>query len=704
MAEIGQFALAAAFVASIVGLVAGIRALVRRSDSRLASAMAHLTFAFCTAAVIALLISLLKHDFQIKYVFENTDKALSTLYLVAALWGGQSGGLLLWASMLAGLSSLAIWRLRRTMPDVCLPATVLLLFLTCFFVALVVYAEDSFDRSGLTPADGSGLNPLLQTVEMLFHPPTLYLGFAGFAVPFAIFAAGLWARRLDAALFRSIRAWMLFSWGMLTVGIVLGSEWAYVELGWGGFWGWDPVENASLLPWLTGAAALHALVLSRRSGMLKTTSFILVAVTFALCVFGAWLTRSGIMASMSVHAFSGGGESLWKNPLFSLLLGLIASVGLFSLLTIVKRWELLLSDRYMKAFFSREVMFLGCVIAFLATAAAVFCGTMLPVFADLVGQGEVTWGKMTYNITTVPFGLALLAMMAIGISLERQIADLKTFRGFLARFIPAAIIGAACGLIAHFAFRIGDDHSGTAHLLAHLFLFHFVPPLPFGFAGMAGAAALIGVGIETHRRRQLPSLRRLGAPLAHLGVVAMFLGMAGSAYVISREASFEPEQSIRIGRYKVTYHGLEQSSGTVDEVKANLTFSDGDRSYGRLNPAIRFYKSSSRRLAEVSFRPGLREDLYAILHGYDGDKASLELLVNPLITWLWIGGGVLVLGTIAAALPRKGRQAQAAPADAESRAEQPAAFCPECGSRISYAGAKFCPHCGSKFEEQPVEA
>ena len=689
MADIGQLALSLAFVASAAGVFAGLRALLRGTNSYLATTMVHLTFAACTVAAAALLIALLGHDYRIKYVYEHIDNALPTVYVVAALWGGQSGSLLLWTFLLAAFSSFAIWRLRRTSPQAALPATVLMLFLTCFFISLVVYVTDPFARFGLEFADGRGLNPQLRTVEMLFHPPTLYFGYVGFAVPFAIFLGGLWAKRLDAALFRSIRAWTLFSWGMLTIGIVLGAEWAYIELGWGGFWAWDPVENASLLPWLTGTAAIHSLVLTRRRSMLKITSFILVALTFALCVFGTLLTRSGIIAS--VHAFG-------KSPLLYFFLGLIAVTVVLTVKTIAARTEFLRSKNRLQSFLSREGMFIGCIVVLLAATAVVFWGTMLPVFSRLVTGSEMTWDVLTYNLTSFPFALALLAVMGMGMFFEQRLEGAARF--LLA--IPALLAGLVGAVVIHTAFRTSADHQAFFERI----LFGYAPPLIIGVAVMAGAVVLASIAWQTYKNQRLPSGRRLGAYVVHLGVVAMFLGMAGSGYVVSNEVTLEPGESAKIGRYEVTFNGLDhiQPPDAYHETVADLTYTDGEQDYGKLSPSMVFFKKDSKPHSEVGVRPGLKQDLYSILSAYDGNTASFKLLLNPLITWLWIGSLMLVLGVLAAAIPRRRTGAGIKEAQSQPPAARPASFCPSCGEKIDHAGARFCPHCGTNIKEHPVEA
>jgi len=636
MAYLGQLAVALAFVTSAAGLVFGIRALLFRTASRVVSMMVYLTFATCTIAFGALLAAFLTHDFQIIYVAGHSDKSLPLHYLMAALWGGQSGGLLLWGWLLTLFSAITLRRLQSRLPDVCMPTTVLMTFVTCFFLALLVFVADPFERFGLVPSDGQGLNPQLRTVEMLFHPPMLYLGFVGFTVPFAILLGGLWAGRLDGAVLRSIRAWMLFSWATLTVGIVLGSEWAYRELGWGGFWAWDPVENASLLPWLTGTAALHALVLTRRAGMLKITTFVLIALTFALCVFGTMLTRCGIVASK--HAFG-------TSPLLYFFLGLLGATAIVSVATAVICGEQLRSGPGRISLVSRETLFVGCVIVLVLTTAVIFFGTMRPTFSRLFAEQEKVWTVGQYSVWSAPLVLALMALLGAGTLVGWRS---QSRLAFAVRAVPAVIAGVVAWSLAYTA-EVPPLLSGADEQVMPPVLVAFL----VAFTAMAAVTVIGAVVADTVRLKRLPVARLLGVHTAHLGVIMILFGIAGAAYVTEKEVTLAEGESTLVRDYKVTFKGLKHRSpkGAFQETIARLHYTDGSGCSGRLKPSIVFFRESGRPHSEVDYSPGLREDLYAILAGYSADNASFKLLVNPMATWLWIGGVVLVLGGIVAAVP-----------------------------------------------------
>ena len=691
MAELGQFALSLAFAASAIGLMAALSAMFRKTGARLAFAMLHTAFAACVAAGVALVMALLQHDFQIKYVAEYSDRSLPTAYLVAAFWGGQGGSLLLWAMLLAAFSLIAYRGLRRTLPEATLPVAALLLGVQCFFFSLLVYVNgaDPFARSGLVPSDGAGLNPLLRTVEMLLHPPALYLGFVGSTMPFALMIGALWAGRLDAASLGSIRRWLLFSWATLTAGIILGAEWAYVELGWGGYWAWDPVENASLLPWLAMTASLHAVSLARR-GMLRLTSFILISLTFALCVFATLLTRSGIVAS--VHAFG-------KSPLLYCFLGLLVLIAALCIVTALKRRSLLRSEARLHGLFNRPAMTVVFIVALLGAALVVFWGTMLPVFSQSAAGTQLTWDAMRYNIAAAPFALVLLAALAVCAMVSER-ADRAASPKLLA--IPV-LLGVAAGMIAWASIPV-PSQGGTGAALAERILTRCVPPLLIGLAVAAAGAAVQAVAVEFRERRRVPPRARMGALLAHAGIAALLFGVAGSGFVESREITLKPGESTTVGGYQITFDGLthrEPPDGSFHEAVANLSFAAGS-ARGTLTPSMIAYANNEHPHSEVSVKSRLSHDLYAILSAYGENTASFKLLVYPLTIWLWIGGAMMLAGSITALVPR--RAAWPAHSEAEAgRAAQPR-HCPACGAEQTVSGANFCPKCGAPLKEQHVEA
>jgi len=687
MADFGQFALALAFACSAVGLVAAICALARKAGSSLPVPMLRTALAGCAAGTAALLVALLRHDFQIKYVADYTDRSLPAVYLLAALWGGQTGSLLLWTLLLAAFSVLAVRSVQRTHPAAVLPAAAILLLVLSFFTGLIVYVADPFARTGLVPADGAGLNPLLRTPEMLLHPPALYLGFVGSAIPWAMLLGGLIARRLDASMLRLIRRWTIFSWAALTAGIILGAEWAYVELGWGGYWAWDPVENASLLPWLSMTAAIHSLILMRRRGSFRLTAFVLISLTFALCVFGTLLTRSGIVAS--VHAFG-------KSPLLCFLLGLLAVATILCVAAARTRRDLLRGERHLHSLLSRDGPFIGVFAALLGALAVVFWGTMLPVFSEMIAGRQMTWDVARYNVAAAPFALALLALMGTCAMVSNR--GRQRLGAAIARFAPSAAAGIASG-IAAYALLPAGGHTGALDWLQ----FRAIPPMLLGLAAASTVALLQAIAREVIVRRQVPSPSQIGTLAVHLGMVLLLGGLAGSAYVGTCEVTLQPGQTARVGRYSVTFGGIRHSQspdGSWYAATADLTYAAGsDR--GSLAPKLVLYRNSEHPHPEVSVRTGLSHDLYAILPAIQDDSASFKLIVYPLAIWLWIGGGLMLAGGMATVVQR--RMTAPAGEKAESAPNASGPFCPGCGVQIAPADARFCPHCGMAFEEQHVD-
>jgi cytochrome c-type biogenesis protein CcmF len=377
-----------------------------RSDQMIASAerSAVTLFVLSSLMMAALVVAFITRDFSLEYVAQYTNRTLPMFYTISAVWAGQSGSLLLWAWLLCLFAAIVVWQNRRKNRKLLPYVLGTILFTAFFFFGLMVYATSPFARLPQPAADGNGLNPMLQNPGMVMHPPTLYLGYVGFTVPFAFALAALLANRLDAQWIRSTRRWTLFSWLFLTLGNLFGAKWAYVELGWGGYWAWDPVENASLMPWLTGTAFLHSVMIQEKRGMLKVWNLVLVILTFGLTIFGTFITRSGIISS--VHSF--GVSNL--GPLFLIFLGAILLVALGLLWW---RWPQLKSENQLEALVSRESSFLFNNLLLVGMAFAVFWGTIFPIISEAVRGVKITVGPPFFNQVNVPIGLALLALTGI---------------------------------------------------------------------------------------------------------------------------------------------------------------------------------------------------------------------------------------------------------------------------------------------------
>jgi cytochrome c-type biogenesis protein CcmF len=599
------------------------------------------SLALVTLASAALVYAFLTRDFQIQYVAHYSNRSLSWFYTLAAFWAGQDGSLLFWTWLLTIFAAVVLVTNKKRNPEL-LPITMAVIQVTTlFFLYLATFKTNPFARTPFVPEDGNGLNPLLQNPGMVFHPPSLYIGFVAFTVPFAFAIAALVNKSLDERWIKSIRRWTLFAWLFLTIGNILGMQWAYVELGWGGYWAWDPVENASFLPWLTGTAFLHSVIVQERKGMLKIWNMVLVTLTFALTIFGTFVTRSGVIAS--VHAF--GVSNL--GPAFLIFLGLIlvGSAGL-----IINRRRLLEGRGQVGSWTSKESSFLLNNILFVALTLAVLLGTIWPTVTEAINHQKITVGADWFNRMATPIGLAIFALTG----LCALFAWNKTSRGHLqknllwpgittAGLIILLVILGVRGNLPLFALAIAI-FSLSATLLEFL-----------RGARVRSRTDQIGFG------RALISLaqknkRRYGGYIVHLGVLMLFLGIIGSsAFSIDREATLQKGESLEIGHYRLLYQGIrseQRPDRRVDAARFDL-FING-KPAGTLE-AEKHLHPNFQPATEVAIRSNLREDLYVILASYDlhSQAATVSVMINPLMIWMWIGGIVMTLGTLLAISPQR---------------------------------------------------
>jgi len=593
-----------------------------------------------SVAGLALLHSLVSQDFQLKYVAEHTNRALPLAYRVSAFWAGQEGSLLLWAWLLAGMAVAVVVQNRRR-NRLLLPYVMAVLMGTeAFFLVLLIFTSNPFTRLLAPPPDGQGLNPLLQNVGMLFHPLTTYLGYVGFTVPFAFAVAALITGRLDAAWIHTTRRWTLFSWLFLSIGIVTGAKWAYVELGWGGYWAWDPVENASLMPWLTGTAFLHSVIIQERRGMLKVWNMVLILLTFSLTILGTFITRSGII--QSVHAF--GVSTL--GPYFLAFLG-FSTLGFLTLL--FERWPQLRSDHTLESLLSREANFLLNNLLLTGGAFAVLWGTLLPLFAQLFMGQQVAASAPYFNQVAGPVFLAVVFLLAVCPLLAWRRTSI---RGLVHQLRWPGIAGLAGTVI--------------------LFILGLRKPLALlGFAICIGGLATIGLefwnGVWARRKirgeawwvslwkllRRQP--RRYGGYLVHLGILLMVMGIVGSSfYQTETMASLKPGESMNVGPYRLEYVELGSvPARTHQKVIAILKVYRDGRLIDVLAPEKDYYPNWPEPTTEVAIHSTLREDLYVALTYWEGESqlASFKAIINPLVAWIWIGWVVLIVGTLVAVMP-----------------------------------------------------
>ncbi|MBI5879512.1 MAG: heme lyase CcmF/NrfE family subunit [Chloroflexi bacterium] len=639
---VGFAAIQISFALSIYGAVAAFWGGQKHRADLIASARmtVYLVFGLVTAAIGILLALLLMSDFSIKYVAQYTDRALPTMYKVAAVWGGNAGSLLFWLWLLSLFMCVVTVQNARRHPDLMPYVHSVMFVVAAFFASLTVIFANPFVILPVAPLDGEGLNPLLQNYWMAFHPPLLYTGYVGFTVPFAFAIGALMSRHTDARWLKATRTWTMVPWLSLTVGITLGSQWAYQELGWGGYWGWDPVENASFMPWLVGTAFLHSVIIQERRNMMKVWNMVLIILTFTLCLFGTFLTRSGVI--QSVHAFANSPQS----PYF---LAFIALILLASFYIVARRWDLLQSEHALDSMVSREAAFIGNNLLLSSIAFATFWGTIWPVVTEVVNNTRVTVTTPFFNRVNGPIFGALVALMGLTLILGWRRTTQQSLRtGLIA---PA---------IAALAVAVGS-----------YMLYLFEPIGTTGFAIIAFAVvATIGEFVTSVRARHkatgenfgaaLVNLfrkqrRRYGGYLVHIAFFVMCAGVVGSnVYQVEREAVLRPGDTFVLGSYGLTYNSLDSFRvANKSVVEADLTIFENGAQVGEIHPTRAFYDKGDQPITEAAIRSTLRDDLYILLAGWDGqgDSITLKVFVNPMVMWIWLGGLGMLIGTLVSMWP-----------------------------------------------------
>jgi cytochrome c-type biogenesis protein CcmF len=600
-------------------------------------------------ASLALWKGLISHDFNIEYVAAYTSRNLPPYYIVSAFWAGQKGSLLFWAVVLSLFASLAQLLTPRRYADLMPYVAGVTSTVVAFFVSVMLFGSSPFERLAFTPADGRGLNPQLQNVGMVIHPPMLYLGYISITIPFAFAIAALLSRRLDTGWIHAIRKWTLVSWLFLSIGITLGMWWAYVELGWGGYWAWDPVENASFLPWLTMTAFLHSVMIQEKRGMLKRWNLGLIIGTFLLSIFGTFITRSGVIAS--VHSFT-------QSNVGYFFLGFLVVAALLSFTLLYTRWHLLEAEVQLESMLSREAAFLFNNLLLVGVAFSVLWGTLFPILSEAVRGSKITVGPPFFNRVNVPLGLLLLALTGIG----PLIAWRKASAANLQRQFIGPLATGGVTLAALLAAGVRDFYAITAVALA-------------GF--VAGTVAQeFYRGVRARRRMHGESVplaflrlvernrRRYGGYIVHVGIVIYFVAFAGMAFKVEREATLKPGDSIELRSpfghtYRFTHVGISQYEALNRVVSAaTVQVAVDGRPAGLLTSEKRQHVDSFKRptfepSTEVGIRSGLREDLYLVFAGaVDGtEEAVYRFNINPLVWWVWFGGFVLAFGGIVTMWP-----------------------------------------------------
>ncbi len=665
LAEFGYGVLIVTFFLALYGLVMAVYGALARSGSAVESSRRAmiLTWPLITTSALSLIYLLVNDHYEVSFVYEVASRDMPAYLKATALWGGQSGSLVFWAWLMSAFISLVAlrgWERDREL----LPWVVVVTALTlAFFLSLVVFFENPFLRYWQTfdgeviqamfkpvravpfiPSDGRGLNPLLRHPGMVIHPPLLYLGFVAFVIPYAFAIAALVANRSDDRWIRLTRRWTLWAWLFLSLGLVLGGRWAYDVLGWGGYWGWDPVEIAAFMPWLTGTAFLHSVMIQEKRGMFKQWNMILIILTYALVIFGTFLTRSGVLSS--VHAFA---QSAIGPMFFGfIVLTFLASVGL-----LVYRWGSLRAETEMKSLFSREALFLLNNLLFLSILVVCFWGVIFPLISELFVNQKVTVGPPFYERATSPLFAALMLLMGAAPLSAWGSSSLQTIGRSLWK--PAV----AAGVVTASLFF---TYTKNPIALTGFFLIALVLSVTLYEFWRAARARQ-----KAHAENYLHALwnlftrnrRRYGGYVIHISMMLMAIGILGiELFQTETQGTLALKDSIELGEYRVEYSDIARFPGPDlrQVTRAVVDIYNGNQYLGQLYPRIDYYPDSQQNMTIPGQRPTLRDDLYILLVDWQpatSTAATFKIYVNPLINWLWIGSLVFLAGILIAAWPER---------------------------------------------------
>ncbi|HUX43782.1 MAG TPA: cytochrome c-type biogenesis CcmF C-terminal domain-containing protein [Terracidiphilus sp.] len=660
MAAFGSFALLIALALAAYNFFAGTIALrliatgqpVRISPERLADTARRAGIAgffAVSAAAFALVWSVFANDFSITYILEHSNRALPAPYKFAALWSGQEGSLLLWAWLL-GAYGFVLRLTHKTDVKLYAYAGTILAAVQLFFLAVMNFAATPFSLiSGAVPADGNGLNPLLQYPEMVIHPPMLYLGYVGFTVPFAFALGALMMRYPGEKWIRITRGWTMVAWLFLTCGIFLGMHWAYAVLGWGGYWGWDPVENASFMPWLTGTAFLHSVMMQERKGMMKSWNVWLIFCTFLLTLLGTTLTRGGLVSS--VHAFAQSPISTW----FLIFMGIVLAVCIF---TYIVQRDHLKCEQHVESLVSRESSFLFNNLVLLAACFVILWGTLFPIIHEFYDGTKVTIGAPWYNREAIPIGLFLLFLTGVGPLLPWRSTSLRAIRrNFILPSIALWGTVIVCLAVGVRPWKNGSFDSGNFYALVAFSLSAGVLTAILSeylrgalvIARQTSRNLFVSMYLLIHR-----NTRRYGGYLIHIGVVIVIIGLAGSAFNRSQEEELSVGSNLAIGPYTLRCTGFTQDSN--DNYDSNYAvldvYRDGHKLF-QMTPEKRVYHVNGQPQTMVAIHSVPGWDLYVVFEGTNPDTGNpiIKAFLNPLVSWIWAGVVFIVFGTFIALVP-----------------------------------------------------
>ncbi|WP_217914750.1 heme lyase CcmF/NrfE family subunit [Miltoncostaea marina] len=658
MAILGRAALLLALAVAVYAVVMSLLSRRRghRAWEQSAERGVYAVFGFTTVAILTMWVALATDSFELRNVAEYSSSTLDAQYKVTALWGSQAGSLLLWAWILSGFSALVVATNRSRNRELMPVVTAVLMTIAVFFLGLLSFVSSPFETLAVVPDEGRGLNPLLQNPYMQAHPPLLYLGFVGLSVPFAFAMAALVTRKLDTAWITSVRRWTIFSWIFLGVGIVLGAKWAYETLGWGGYWAWDPVENAAFMPWLVATAFLHSVMVQERRGMLKVWNMVLVILAFTLCLFGTFLTRSGIISS--VHAF--GESTLGPFFLAFIALVLVGSVGL-----LITRLPLLRSQHTLESYVSREAVFLFNNLLLVGLAFAVFWGTVFPVLSEAVRGEKITVGQGYYDQIATPIGVALLVLTGVGPLVAWRKASVAQLRR---RFVTPLAVAAVAAVPLLLFTDLPQEPVAAGTVVAGVFVaaciageFWRGTRVRHALGGVSWPGAFVNM-VARNRRRY-------GGYAVHLGIVVLFIGFAGSkGFVTETDVALREGDRADVAGYTFVNEGSTRAAdehSSVVSVQMGV-FKGGDR-VATMRPGVETFAVDETRNSKVAIDTSPTRDLYLFLSQLTDDGlARVTVFVNPLVVWIWVAGVIIFLGGLLAAWPGP-------PSARRERASSPAA-------------------------------
>jgi len=649
----GSFALLLAFICAVYAFVGGIFA-IRTRHPLLVKSTRQAGMATCGLIFIAtfsLVYLFFSDSYWVAYVVAHSNRDLSTFYKISALWAGQEGSLLFWSFLLAIYVFSALFAYRNKNGELMPYVGVVLAGVQIFFLTLNNFVASPFKvlaspgANGAleiyTRADGNGLTPLLQYPEMVIHPPNLYSGYTGFAIPFAFALGALLARYPGEKWIHLTRKWTMIAWCFQTAGILLGAHWAYAVLGWGGYWGWDPVENASLLPWLTGTAFLHSVMMQEKRGMMKVWNVWLVFLTFMLCILGTTLTRSGIVSS--VHAFAQSSIGNW-------FVGFLVVILVVCLVSYIKNRDYLKSENQLDSIISRESSFLFNNLVLLVSCVAVLSGTLFPVFSEWVSGSRISVGAPFFNKVNIPIGLLLLALTGLGPLLAWR----KTSTDSLKRnFLWPLILSLGFGAVV-FALGLHEFYSLICIILC-VFVASTIAMEFFRGArvvrarsGMSWASSAVDLTLR--------NTRRYGGYIVHMGMVLIFVGLAGAAFNHDVQKEMKLGSTLQIGRYNLLLQSFEsRPEKNYTAERMIIEVSENNKPKMMLYPERRFFPTNEESGTMVAIYSTLRDDLYVVYAGQSPESQVpvIHAYLNPLVKWVWLGGAIVVMGTFVALLPNR---------------------------------------------------